>query len=344
MRLVIFISVILFSCTEHTQNPPMVTFNPLSSGSTSGFRGLDVVSDDVAWVAGANGQVGRTIDAGKTWTIDTVPGTAKLQFRDIHGFSAQAAVAMTIGSNTDSRVYRTTDGGQSWTMTHQNTIPAAFYCAVEFWDDQRGIIMSDPVGSKLHVLTTMDGGITWTVVDSMKLPPIIKGEYGFAASGTNLTVAENGLAFIATGGSAARVFRSEDYGQTWTVHDTPMMVGKASTGLFSVQFRDGMNGVAVGGDYARADSMVVNLVRTTDGGKTWTAEHVNKIGYRSCVRYVGSGDDIITVGRKGYSLIRGTVLVTDTLSNGFYAVDVSPTGQTIIASGAQGRIAKIIVN
>ena len=49
----------------------------------SDFRGLCVVSSTVAWVSGTKGTYARTTDAGKNWSVGTVPGANKLDFRDI---------------------------------------------------------------------------------------------------------------------------------------------------------------------------------------------------------------------------------------------------------------------
>ena len=51
--------------------------------SQGGFRGLCVANSAVAWVSGTNGTYARTIDAGKTWSVGTVPDAEKLDFRDV---------------------------------------------------------------------------------------------------------------------------------------------------------------------------------------------------------------------------------------------------------------------
>src|SRR5262249_37610466 len=54
--------------------------------SEADFRGLCVVSTNVAWVGGTKGTFGRTTDGGTTWTVGTVPGADKLDFRDVEAF------------------------------------------------------------------------------------------------------------------------------------------------------------------------------------------------------------------------------------------------------------------
>src|SRR5207248_4351525 len=55
-------------------------------GTKSDFRGLCVVSPKVVWVSGTQGTFGRTTDGGKTWSVGTVRGAEKLDFRDVEAF------------------------------------------------------------------------------------------------------------------------------------------------------------------------------------------------------------------------------------------------------------------
>jgi hypothetical protein len=62
-------------------------------------------------------------------------------------------------------------------------------------------------------------------------------------------VREDSDVWFATGGNAARVFRSSNRGKTWVVVEAPIVHGTDSSGIFSIFFRDGKHGVIVGGDY-----------------------------------------------------------------------------------------------
>ncbi|HSV10642.1 MAG TPA: hypothetical protein VLI68_07735, partial [Hanamia sp.] len=52
----------------------------------SSMRGLSVVDNNIIWVSGSNGTVGRSLDAGKTWKWMIVKGFEKNDFRDIEAF------------------------------------------------------------------------------------------------------------------------------------------------------------------------------------------------------------------------------------------------------------------
>ena len=93
---------------------------------------MSTVSPKIAWVSGTKGTYGRTIDAGKTWTVGKVPGADKLDFRDVEAFSESTAYLLSAGPGKDSRIYKTTDGGKLWSLQFENSDPAAFGLAGTF--------------------------------------------------------------------------------------------------------------------------------------------------------------------------------------------------------------------
>src|SRR5215510_12725926 len=84
----------------------------LTSGTNTSLRGLSVVNDNVVWVSGSNGTVGRTANAGKNWKWFTVKGFEKQEFRDIEAFDGATAVIMAVGE--PAYILKTNDGGESW--------------------------------------------------------------------------------------------------------------------------------------------------------------------------------------------------------------------------------------
>ena len=268
------------------------------SGTDADFRGLCAVSSTVAWASGTRGTYTRTTDGGKTWRAGTVAGAGELDFRDVEAFDEKTAYLLSIGKGESSRIYKTTDGGANWTLQFTNKAAEGFFDAMAFWDRDHGIAMSDPVDGRFLVITTDDGGKTWNQVPAANLPPAIKGEGGFAASGTCITVQGKSNVWFASGGSAARVFRSTDRGRTWQVAATPITSGAESAGIFSIAFKDARHGIIAGGDYRKPEEAVNNVATTADGGRTWKlAGGARPKGYRSAVAYVRSM--IVAVGTSG---------------------------------------------
>jgi len=222
------------------------------------------------WVSGHEGAVARTIDGGVTWTPVPTPVGDSLQFRDVHAFSADVAALLTAGNGSDSRLYHTADGGSTWTLAYLMQDERGFLDCLDFWDE-RGFAYGDSFDGSPFVLRTEDGGRSWSRVGRGSLPPALEGEGGFAASGTCARAGDGGVGWIATGaGGAARVLRTEDYGASWRAAEAPVVRG-AAAGLTTVSFRDDLVGIALGGDLAQMDAHTDNVVRTDDGGVSWSA-------------------------------------------------------------------------
>lgn len=321
---------------------PAVTWEPQASGVTARLRGVSAVSPGVAWASGQRGTVLRTTDGGRTWQARPVPGGEALDFRDVDALSATTAIVLSIGPGEASRIYRTTDGGATWDERFRNTDAAAFFDAVAFGDADHGAAFSDAVDGRFVILTTADGGRIWTRVPAERLPPALPEEGAFAASGTNVTMQGGDRIWIAT--SKSRVLRSMDGGRSWTVHATPVATGEA-TGIFSIAFRDASNGVVVGGNHTREDEAVSNLAITTDGGATWTAPAGRLSGFRSVVAYLPlPGRPLLAIGPRGsdWSTDGGRTW-SPAGGDGYDAFSAAPSGDVGWATGAGGRIARLIV-
>ncbi len=94
----------------------------------------------------------------------TVPGSEKLDFRDIDAVDDKTAYVLSIGPGELSRIYKTSDAGLTWTEQFVNRDPKAFFDAMAFWDANRGVAVSDAVDGQFVILTTSDGGKSWVRV------------------------------------------------------------------------------------------------------------------------------------------------------------------------------------
>lgn len=260
------------------------------------FRGLSVVKEKVIWASGTGGTVIRTIDGGTTWRVIAVPGAEKLDFRDIEAFDADTAYILSIGNGGSSRIYKTTDGGKTWKEQFRNTDEKAFYDALACWDRSNCLAMGDPVDGKYDFVETSDG-TTWAPRKSRDHAIAVTGEAAFAASGTCLIAVGKTTAFLVSGGTEARVFRSDDRGQTWLAANTDIVKGTSGSGIFSIAMYDADNGVIVGGNYEKPNETANNLAFTRDGGKNWQMAS-GSTGYRSGVAFIDQ-KTIIAVGTNG---------------------------------------------
>jgi photosystem II stability/assembly factor-like uncharacterized protein len=260
-------------------------WTPQNSGTTSSLRGVSAVDSKVVWASGTRGTWLRTTDGGEHWQSGVVEGAANLDFRGIRAFNAEKAILMSSGPADASRIYRTTDGGAHWRMLFSNPDAKGFFDAVAFWDAKHGIIIGDAVDGRMTVFTTSNGGEFWI----RRVTPPAAGEEGaFAASNSCLVLRGSSEAWFGTGGKgASRIFHTSDKGRTWTVAPAPLRNDSPSAGIFSLAFRDGKHGVAVGGDYEKDRELEGNAALTNDGGKTWTALRAfPPRGFRSAVEYL----------------------------------------------------------
>jgi photosystem II stability/assembly factor-like uncharacterized protein len=201
--------------------------------------------------------------------------------------------------------------------------------------------MSDPVDGKFRILSTRDAGRSWTVLPDEGMPEA-PTEFGFAASGDCL-VAAGRSAYFGSGGGASRVFRSDDFGRTWTASDSTIPAGEAA-GVFALAFRTPQQGVAVGGDFAEpADG--VDAVAVMRHGDTWT--NVGDLGHlaedavwlpgrRHPLLVTGESDDVM-----GTSIsLDGGGSWTPVSETGFHSLDCARDG-SCWAAGGHGRIARL---
>jgi photosystem II stability/assembly factor-like uncharacterized protein len=334
----------LFLCVIFLCTAALAQWTPQQSRTTARFRGVSAVSRTIVWASGNGGTYARTTDGGATWQSAVVPGAGQLDFRDVQAVDANTAYLLSIGPGEASRIYKTTDGGRDWTLQFTNHNPKAFFDAFAFWDARTGIAMSDPVDGRFILIRTTDGGANWKELPVEKSPQALEGDGAFAASGTCITIQGKQNVWFGTGGAAvARVFSSTDGGDTWKVAATPITAGNASSGIFSIAFKDAKTGVIVGGDYKKENETGNNVAITTDGGATWTpAKGPRPSGFRSAVAYVPGtrGPTLVAVGPSGsdYSVDNGASWVS-LGSMGVHAVSFAGVDAGW-AVGEGGRIGK----
>jgi photosystem II stability/assembly factor-like uncharacterized protein len=317
-------------------------WTPQASGVTARLRGVSAVTAKVAWASGAGGTVLRTADGGASWQTRPVPDAAALDFRDVDAVSETTAYVLSIGNGAASRIYKTMDAGAHWRLQFTNDDAKAFYDAMAFWDAEHGLAISDSVDGAFVVLTTRDGGASWTRVPAAALPPALPNEGAFAGSGTNIAVFDGGRAWIGTGASArSRVLRTADSGATWMIAETPI-AASASSGIFSVAFRDPRSGIAVGGDYRKEQEAANNAASTADGGVTWTAM-TGLGGFRSVVAPIPSMPRAwIAVGPSGADVSEDEGRTwTAVPGAGYHAFSAAHAGRVGWGVGENGRIARL---
>ena len=324
---------------------PSVSWDPVTTNLRSSLRGLSAVDAQTAWISGTAGGFAFTRDGGANWVIGSVAGADSLDFRDVEAFPDGTAYLMSAGAGNLSRIYKTADWGESWTLQHTNPLESGFFNGMAFWNDENGMVVGDPVDGTLFLLATTDGGESWGRLTSEQLPEVLEGEYGFAASGTNITTFGDGGLAVVSGGPVARVFRTPDRGRSWDVITSPMAAGNASSGIFSIAFRDHNSAIVVGGDYQNPDETAGTVALSTDGGKSWEpAPEPHGVSFRSGVAW---REDLlwsmwVSVGTPGSSFSMNQGQSWETFDDEPYNA-VAFAGSVGWAAGPEGRVARLSV-
>ncbi len=331
--------VIVFSFNNSFAQKDTVSISILSQGTNTSLRGLCVVNDQVIWVSGSNGTIGRSNNGGKDFKWMIVKGFEKTDFRDIEAFDASTAIIMGVGE--PGYILRTIDGGESWTVVFEKKTRGIFLDAMEFWNRQAGIVMGDPIDGKFFIARTFDNGKTWKEIPDVYKPVADSGEASFAASGTNIRALDNDEAIFISGGSTSHVYIRDQKIQL------PLTQGSSSTGAYSIAVWDryklngGKKMVVVGGDYTRDTARQNISAYSTDRGKTWQLSKTPPGGYRSCVEFLAE-KHLITCGPNGVDYTQDGGENWKSISKeGFNVVRIARYGSAVFLAGANGKIGKL---
>jgi photosystem II stability/assembly factor-like uncharacterized protein len=313
------------------------------SGVDSNLRGVCVVTESSAddrvtiWASGSQGTVVRSTDSGKTWKKLRIPGAESLDFRGIQAFNEKTAYVISSGEGAQSQIYKTTDGGESWKLQYQGGTKEFFLDALICDDEKHCAALSDPVDGKFLILANTDGE-HWKELPHDNMPAALAKEGAFAAGNSSLCLEENNI-YFGTGGPAARVFASHDFGKTWSVAETPIVSGNASSGVFSL-LCDESTIVAVGGDYKDPTRAFRNAAVSQDGGKTWELATQPPGGYRSAVgKYAGG---YVAVGPTGAETSADGLHWSSIGKLNFNAYAFPIPGNAGWAVGPHGTVAKFL--
>lgn len=264
------------------------TWQPLSNNvAPYTWYGTFLVDGQFGWMHG-NGTPAFTQNGGVSWyypELEGDPNEPYFAFQRVGGFSSDFGVGLGAG---DLGIWRTTDQGHFWELVYEDPNVGA----ITMFDDQVAVafrgstaLRSTNAGQSwtsvslpasgswvphafdatraiaVHydgsMIRTADAGATWQTVNS----PLGSSFTGFEVLGPGVAVASQ-----LSGGNTHILFRTTDYGQTWTpVGPNP------SVTVWSLDFYDSQYGFAVGGDNTR--------LRTNDGGLTWDKLNTGTMNY-----------------------------------------------------------------
>ena|GEM_PF-1047888 len=223
---------------------------PVVYGS-SAMRSIEFLGDKNTGIAGSLlGSVYRTADAGATWT-------------DI-----SASIADTAAADSTPTGIRKICGIAHWGNT--------FY-GVGWWGGRTG-----------HVYKSTDKGLTWSTsyLDTNLATGLVDAVFfsqdsGFVTGGRNVS----DVGTFSASSDESVILRTYDGGLTWTKVFSDTTLGGR---IWKIQMLDRQTIVGSIEPYYFTDS--VNMVRSTDGGNTWTIIHAGRTymgGYPNATQGVG---------------------------------------------------------
>lgn len=350
--LIILVALISFSCKKENSNKTTRKFTPRTLEDIKikefkidsiSIRAIVPLSKNKVVFTGSNGSVGIVNNNGNFEQLK------KLKFNDsiVPNFRSLAVInntffALSIGN--PALLYKISDAKSE--LVYKEEHDKVFYDSMKFFDDEKhGIAVGDPTEDCASIILTSDGGNTWKKLPCSQLPKIEKDEAFFAASNTNIAIVDKTV-WIASGGSKARILKSTDYGNTWKIYNTPVIQGDGPQGIYSIDFYDENNGIAIGGNYAKPNDNCANKAITSDGGKTWTivADNQNP-NYKSCVQYVPytNGKEVFAVGKTGVSFSNdGGHTWTEVSNDSYYTIQF--VDSNIAWLSGHEKIGKLVLN
>ena len=307
--------------------PAVGQFVLQDSNTSASLRGIASPGNGVAWASGTNGTVVRTEDGGFVWQGCAVPpGAEALDFRGVQAFDGQTALAMSSGKGALSRVYETVDGCRTWTLVFTNPDAEGFWDAIVV-KDGRALLIGDPVHGRFQLYSSSDSAFKqWSRFGEVSslyefrfdLSPV-EGETLFAASNSALFWDPASHVGFVSGGKSGSFFSVASWQKrgfggfpTYSSYKSALPLAKGeSAGAFSLYGRiEGPSQhfrthfVAVGGDFAKADSSASSAAWSKDAGLHWKSAKTPPHGYRSSVAYDPSTKTWITVGPNGTDVSR----------------------------------------
>ena len=339
------------------------TWQPATTGlPVDDVRAVAVhpTQSDVAWAGTAGRGVWKTTNGGQLWT-DASSGMGNVT---IYGIAVDPATPTTLYAASNPGVYKSTDGGATWAASYSG-ITSTWVQAIAVAPQSPATVYA---GTRTGgVFKSTDGGATWNPANT---GVTVLNVQALAVDPTDASKVYAGTGEVFTGG----VYYSTDAGATWSLGTglsiptirgiaidpvtpatlyagTPLSLYRSTNGgatwsplgnTAGVTANKGFLTVAAdpttsGRVYAATDG--ADVMRTTDGGTTWTAADVSLVATQVLSLTTASGNAVIA-GTGGCEVFRSVDAAaswtrTNSIGNVYdvFALATAPSNPSVIYSG-----------
>jgi photosystem II stability/assembly factor-like uncharacterized protein len=184
--------------------------------------GMDIVGPQVIWSCGGATNVRKSVDGGKTWSIQAPFGDPRTIRGPCHSASF---LDENIGWLANSQIFGTTmDGGVSWNM---RSLPGAAHkiATIDTYLPGEGYLL-DQSGV---LFFTKDDGQHWREVSRLPWGDLEMPMSAYQLAAMRFSDADHGLIVVSPGdyGNDGQVmaFHTSDGGERWTSENVPVLSG-----------------------------------------------------------------------------------------------------------------------
>ena len=268
-------TILLFSLQLNAQSWETLPNAPVTS---SRIDDVSFISPQVGWIAERggsqqSGRVWRTTDGGDSWTMVFEPEGACFRciaFTDsLHGWVGLLGTEEFCFQTDTNVIYYTINGGGSWfPVTSLNGPKPRGLCGMQVVDDSVIVAVGRVRGPAFFMKST-DRGMSWVSKDM--------NAYAYGLVDVHFFTPDSGIAVGLTDStnevSSGIVLSTADGGETW---DTSYVSSQLGEWCWKITFPTRLTGYV---SLQRNSGSPVNVLKTTDGGASWTEEQLSDIHY-----------------------------------------------------------------
>jgi photosystem II stability/assembly factor-like uncharacterized protein len=232
----------------------------------------------------------KSTDGGTTWThipgqfvgpFGATTGGGSIGSLAVHPSNGQIVLAAVSLPGADG-IYRSTDGGTTWTATGLSGSGLSGTGVV--FDPTNGNNAFAAIGNAFGntsngIYKSTDGGVTWTLLVQSN-PPTAAGRITIAIAPSSPTTLYAAIATALNGaagaGSLYGLFKTTDGGTTFNATAAPDFCGSDGTAnqcwydMALAVAPNNANVVYAAGKYTYSTNAQTTVIRSTDGGATWS--------------------------------------------------------------------------